>query len=263
LKAFMDNLPRQMLRRILAKHGKDVCADARRCEALLNDLCGAYRREINVLVNAIEEGVPLDLLAGVSSMPGGLLIARLEKRLEDQTGLTAAAARWAVESWALALGVATDAEIEERQRNQSDRHAPKAEKIQPAEFENKTTDQRVSNINRPNPVPPPKTRTHIPPPKTAPPANRPQTKIPQSSPPVHKPSSNQPASPPATNPQFQPPTSPARSKSPFSLFRGCLMIVFLLAIVSVALFFGVPYAIEVMRETQRERNSEPPRFPAR
>jgi len=29
------------------------------------------------------------------------------------------------------------------------------------------------------------------------------------------------------------------------------------------LFFGVPYAIETMRETQRERNTEPPRFPVR
>jgi hypothetical protein len=40
-------------------------------------------------------------------------------------------------------------------------------------------------------------------------------------------------------------------------------MVILLAIASVVLFFGVPYAIEVMREPQRERNAEPPRFPVR
>ena len=49
----------------------------------------------------------------------------------------------------------------------------------------------------------------------------------------------------------------------FGFFRGCLIMVFLLAAISVALVFGVPYAIEVMRETQRQRNSEPPRFPVR
>ncbi len=65
----MNNLPRQMLRQILAKYGKEICSDARRCQGLLNDLCGSHRREVNVLVNAIEERVPLDLLAGASSMP--------------------------------------------------------------------------------------------------------------------------------------------------------------------------------------------------
>lgn len=181
----MNNIPRQKLRQILAKYGKEICSDARRCEGLLNDLCGSHRREINVLVNAIEEHIPLDLLAGASSIPLELLLTRLEKRLENQTALTAEAARWAVESWALALGVATDAEIEERARKQSDPPSPKAEKIQPVESENKATNQGVSNINRANPVPPPKTQTHVPPSKTASPVNRQPAKIPPASPPVY------------------------------------------------------------------------------
>jgi hypothetical protein len=257
----MNNLPRQMLRRILAKYGKDICSDARRCEGLLNDLCGSHRREINVLVNAIEERIPLDLLAGASSMPTELLLTRLEKRLEDQTAMTREAARWSVESWALALGVATDAEIEEKARKQSDPPSPKAEKIQPTEPENKATNQGISNTNRANPVQP-KTQRHVPSSKTAPPVNRQPAKIPQPSPPVNLPTNNQPpVQTPAANPQLQPSNPVVIYKSRLGIFRGCLIVIFLLFLTSVILFFGVPYAFEVMRETQRERNNEPPRFP--
>jgi hypothetical protein len=260
----MNNIPRQTLRRILAKYGKDICSDARRCEGLLNDLCGSHRREINVLVNAIEERIPLDLLAGASSMPTELLLTRLEKRLEDQTALTAEAARWAVESWALALGVATDAEIEERTRKQIEPPSAKTEKIQPIESENKPTNQGVSNINRANPVQPPKTQTPVPPSKSAPPVNRQRAKIPPTSPPVYLPTNNQPpVQAPATNPQLQPSNPVVIYKSRFGIFRGCLIVIFLFVLTSVILFFGVPYAFEVMRETQRERNNEPPRFPVR
>ena len=108
----MYELPRQMLRKIVVKYGKEICSNSRRCEGLLNDLCGSYRREINVLVIAIDERIPLDLLAGANSISHELLLTRLEKRLEEQTALTAEAARWAVESWALALGFTTDVEIE-------------------------------------------------------------------------------------------------------------------------------------------------------
>jgi hypothetical protein len=260
----MDNFPRQTLRRILTKHGKNICADARRCEALLNDLCGAYRREINVLVNAVEERVPLDLLAGAGSMPTGLLLTRLEKRLEDDTGLTAEAARWSVESWALALGIATDAEIEERSAA-AKTPAPKAERVRPVESENKTT-ERQQQITNTDQTPPPKPQTPVSPPKSSPPSpsvNRPPIKIPTSSPPMRKPTGNLPVTQPsATN--YPPPASAApSSKNRIGIFRGCLIIVFLLALASLALFFGAPYAFEAMRETQRERNNEPPRFPAR
>jgi len=260
----MDNLPRQMLRRILDKYGRDICSDARRCEGLLNDLCGSHRREINVLINALKERIPLDLLAAANSMPHELLLTRLEKRLEEQTGLTAEAARWAVESWALALGAATDTEIEERGRKQSNQSsAAKAEKIQPTKGENIPTNQNSANVNRINTMPP-KTRTQISPSKSSSPANRQQIKIPTPSPPVYIPTNNQPPiQAPTANPQFQPANPVVVSKSRSGIFRGCLIVIFLLIVSSVLLVFVAPYAFEAMRETQRERNNEPPRFPAR
>jgi hypothetical protein len=261
----MNSFPRQMLRQILAKYGKDICSNARRCEGLLNDLCGSHRREINVLINALEERIPLDLLAAANSVPQELLLTRLERRLEEQTGLTTEAARWAVESWALALGAATDTEIEERGRKQSNQSSvPRPEKIQPAMSENIPTNQNASNSNRNNKIQPPKTGTQVPPSKSSSPANRQPTKIPTPSPPVYTPANNQPPiQAPAANPQFQPANPVVVSKGGFGIFRGCLIVIFLLIVSSVLILFVVPYAFEAMRETQRERNNEPPRFPAR
>lgn len=261
----MNNFPRQVLRQILTKYGREICGDARRCEGLLNDLCGSYRREINVLVNAVEERVPLDLLAGAGSMPPELLLTKLEKRLEEQTAMTAEAARWAVESWALALGAATDAEIEKRRQKQSDTTATgKAGTIPPLQSENKAANRDVSRINPPSPQQQSKTQPPVSPPKNTHPVNRQPTRIPPVSLPAYLPQNHPPTAPAQTiNPPPQPANPITVSKRPFRLFRGCLIMVLLFAVVSVALFFGVPYAVRVMRETQSERNDEPPRFPAR
>ena len=262
-----------MLRRILTKYGNEICSDARRCESLLNDLCGEYRREINVLVNAIEERVPLDLLAAASSMPRELLLTKLERRLEEQTALTIEAAQWAVESWALALGVATEAEIEERHQKRA-KLTPPISNVQTTQ-PNLAEENKVKNtnqVNLPSPAPTQK-RTPSPQPKPQPPiqrfptnqptanAPRPQaTKFPlPGNLPVNRPPVQ--TVPKAQNLPTQMPTTAAVPERNFGFFRGCLIIIFLLVVLLPVLFFGVPYAIETMRETQRERNSEPPRFP--
>jgi hypothetical protein len=255
----MNNLPRQMLRRIVNKYGNTVCDDAKRCENLLMDLCGSHRREINVLVNAIEERVPLDLLAGSRSMPLELLLTRLENRLEEQTAMTAEAASWAVESWALALNLATEAEIESREK-QAKSSPPVSNAARTTQPPDSADSGAISNVNRNNPVQPPPLSTPAPQSRVNPPVNRQPIKKPSPLPPVFSPTSNAPAAPPIQAQTVNPP--PVSVKS-FGLFRSCLFVIFLLAVTSAALFFGVPYAIEVMRETQRERNNEPPRFPVR
>lgn len=253
----MNDFPRQALRRIVAKYGKEICSDARRCENLLNDLSGSHRREINVLVTAVEEHVPLDLLAANRSMPLELLLTRLENRLAEQTALTAEAARWAVESWALALALATEDEMQARQKT-IESAAPQTSKTKTIP-PNQTLPREIPNANRNNPVKP----TIMPPvprQRTIPPVMQQPTPMPKSFPPVISPKNN----PPVTSPPQKPAINqPVPIRKGFGIFRGCLIIVFLLAIASVALLFGVPYAIEVMRETQRERNQESPRFPSR
>jgi F-box protein 11 len=53
----------------------------------------------------------LDLLAAPANLPRKALLARLAQRLCDNLGLSETAAQWSIESWALALGIISDAEI--------------------------------------------------------------------------------------------------------------------------------------------------------
>ena len=75
------------LRELLAKHGSGLCADARRCESLIRDICGDKTKEVHLLIQALKQRVPEDLLAmpkGASPMP---ILERLRKRLEDRARL--------------------------------------------------------------------------------------------------------------------------------------------------------------------------------
>lgn len=104
----LNALPRAKLREALATYGRALCADSRRTEAVLKDLCPEQKREISVLVTAIRERVPSDLLtASEGGTPLETTVARLARRLEDDVGLAAESARWGVESWAFALGLLT------------------------------------------------------------------------------------------------------------------------------------------------------------
>lgn len=107
----MNDLPRQKLKEIIIQYGRSLCDEPQRCEGLLRDLCGQYKKEIAVLVGALKERVPADLLASQNSTPAVVFLARLTKKLQDNLGLAEEAARWAVESWALALGVISSNDV--------------------------------------------------------------------------------------------------------------------------------------------------------
>ena len=110
----MHNEPCEKLRELIVEYGRSLCDDPRRCEALLKDYCGQYKREIFVLITALRNRVAEDLLKTSAGVPHVLLLARLIKRLEDELAMTAEAAQWAVESWTLALRVVS-ADIEARE----------------------------------------------------------------------------------------------------------------------------------------------------
>src|SRR5437867_4993780 len=111
----MNNLARQKLCEIVVNYGRAVCHDPQRCEALLRDLCAAHRSEVHVLASALKERVAADLLGSNGSVPKGLLLARLTTRLENNLALSEEAARWGVESWALALGVISPTQLTQPQ----------------------------------------------------------------------------------------------------------------------------------------------------
>lgn len=108
----MNEQPRQKLREIIARYGPSVASDARRCEGLLRDYSGQHRREVSVLVSALEEHVPQDLLVPLAGTPRAVLLKRLARRLSDNRAISEPAARWSVNTWAFALGLIADDELE-------------------------------------------------------------------------------------------------------------------------------------------------------
>ena len=249
----MNDEPRRTLRELIDRHGPGLCSDARRCEGLLRDLCGGHRREVNTLVGALRERVPLDLLASRNSVPTGLLLSRLAKRLEDQLALTADASRWAVDSWALALGVVSDAELAEM-KSRRDEAAP-------ARVEAAPSSTRPSSTRPPAPPPPavapPPTRQTPPPPRATRTGAQGGSNVApwQTSPP---PAARPPATPrPANTGGLQTTANDPASRPGRGRRRGCSVGCVLLLLLLLLLAAGTPFVINLLREEQLQRNNEP------
>jgi hypothetical protein len=101
----MDAAAREALGRLVDGADAGLLGDARRVRGLLQDLCPQPRREVMVLVAAVEEGLPPRL----RQLPAGGMVpeelGRLGAELARARGLTPEVAGWAVGAWAWALGV--------------------------------------------------------------------------------------------------------------------------------------------------------------
>jgi hypothetical protein len=117
----VSDVPRQKLCEIVSRFGKSVADDPQRCEGLLRDFCGSYRREIYALVTALKEKTAEELLSASDGVPQEVLAARLAKRLEDFRGLDKELAYWAVVSWGLALGRFSLDEIDKTEDEREDK----------------------------------------------------------------------------------------------------------------------------------------------
>ncbi len=102
----MDELARHKLIAIIQLRGLEVLEDPGAVKGLLADQgLGRYSRERSVLLVALEETVPQQLLSKSRLLPLDIVIGQLTRHLQDTRAIEAAAARWAVESWALAVGL--------------------------------------------------------------------------------------------------------------------------------------------------------------
>jgi WD40 repeat protein len=95
----LDEVVTQKLSEILTRHGRSPLTDAKLCENLLKDYCGEYKEEIALLVFAVRERIPSDLLASHDGLPRDLLRSLLVKRLRKDRVVSEGAARWIVDSW--------------------------------------------------------------------------------------------------------------------------------------------------------------------
>ena len=101
LHAELSDSPRKTLSRLLTDYGLDLLDDPARVNALLADLSGEFDRERFLLVHALRDGIPADLLSQKRRSTASE--RRLTKRLHKRYGISDKAAQWAVESWSAAL----------------------------------------------------------------------------------------------------------------------------------------------------------------
>ena len=103
----LSDYPRHALSKLLTEYGFDLLSDPERVNALLADLSGEFGRERFLLVHALREGIPADLLA--QKRKSAARVRRLTRRLQKRYGFSGKAAQWAVESWSAALNQAAPA----------------------------------------------------------------------------------------------------------------------------------------------------------
>ncbi len=101
----MEQLCRERLVAAVRRY-PDIITNARRCEAIMRDLCGeTCRPEISAILGAVRMHAP-QAIAESAGVPMAILVPRLGSRLHDETGVEKNLAMWAVTSWAIALGKA-------------------------------------------------------------------------------------------------------------------------------------------------------------
>lgn len=107
----MNEQAREKLFELLLKHGRALIHDNASAELLLQRELADSPRELGLLVNALRAGIPADLISdGPDSISARL--EALTNRLSEGYFLQEDAARWCVESWAIALGVLTQDECD-------------------------------------------------------------------------------------------------------------------------------------------------------
>ncbi len=110
----MNELARQKLRELVqqqqaikAAKGHDPVLHGGTCRRQLEKLCGdGCLTEINVLTTAVRDQIPADIEAWPAGAPIAEHLERLTAQFMEHYALREDAARWAVEAWAEALGVA-------------------------------------------------------------------------------------------------------------------------------------------------------------
>ncbi|HEX5270958.1 MAG TPA: hypothetical protein VFW33_10740, partial [Gemmataceae bacterium] len=95
---------RQKLCDIVAAHGTTVADDPARCGELLRQAAPEDGAGVEALLGALKAHVPARLALLTEPLAMAPVTSGLVRRLVDEQGLSEEAARWAVESWAVALG---------------------------------------------------------------------------------------------------------------------------------------------------------------
>jgi len=226
-------------------------------------------------VGALDEHIAADLIGVGKSVPRDVLFARLSARLRDNLAYTPEAALWAVETWAFALGILSESQLNERARVEAMNDKLNSSPIASGAEKLATEQPRTSEPPPKQPQPdsntsyapvrmPPPLPLQTPAPKpsstiTRPPAT--QTVKRQ----IHASRANLPATPSRQNnapPQTVQPHAIQSQPSPRRgmTLRGCFLTLLILAVVIIAAIFIIPAIIVVLQEEQAQPSINEPRI---
>ncbi|CCQ66120.1 membrane protein [Crocosphaera watsonii WH 0402] len=146
----MNELLRQKLIEIITEYGRSVIDDPKRCKGLLLDYCGSnYRGEIKILIEALNEGVGTELRNISKGIPKQLILAQQKDKL-IALHITNKAAQWTVETWAIALGVVSEAELKSFSQSDSNCQAETPQSLPtPPNFSSSPTQVTSTPQNNP------------------------------------------------------------------------------------------------------------------
>jgi hypothetical protein len=141
----LDDRARPALRDIIVENGRTVLRDRARLNYLLKDFCPGCNYETELLLYAMDEGVPAELLERAEASKGQ--IAELARRLESRRGLSHGNAEWAVDSWVFALDVRVNSAPElPPLRNDAKQETPQATEAVMHKAQAKATEPPVVTI---------------------------------------------------------------------------------------------------------------------
>ena len=99
----------EKLSQLLAGYGAGIYAEKFKCSSLIRDVYGIQKKEANILIIALNAGVPEALLVQTGKEARHLQ-NRLVRQLENSYGLSSSSAQWGVAAWADVLGKAASAQ---------------------------------------------------------------------------------------------------------------------------------------------------------
>ena len=99
----MTPFPKRRLAELIAEHGRSLCNDPRRVDAMLTEDCPGHSREVRALVMALELQVVAELLTAAPDQEWVALAEPLARRLTGDAKLMESDAWTAVETWVQVL----------------------------------------------------------------------------------------------------------------------------------------------------------------
>lgn len=100
----LEEFPRKQLHFIIQNYGKSIINDYRRCRGLLKDLAPNQHLETNLILLVLEHRI-IDRLIQETHYPVAIKIEQLAQKLHNHYGIQLEFAKWAIESWGIALEI--------------------------------------------------------------------------------------------------------------------------------------------------------------